>query len=468
MRKILSSRFFRSLICLILICCFLINFSPIRSKATGLEAAAALGVAQVAAEIVVAGIFQALGVMAGSDPTIFSTQVNECVTWLKNNTSYVVSGMVQVMGFMSADGFMKSLAMKDLVQSVWLWLFDNEVVYNPKSYTANAGYKLFNSYTIYPTCNYSAITGYYSKSGNYFKCSFVCFLDGTQYYLTSTSDLGSLKTCVTREINGITYNYYAASSSVTSIASINLPYLGDFTGLNNYEIAASLISSGLGNCTSVYSDLDVALGQIQGPYNGQEIIDIEVAEIYTDYVQEIEYYEYHGDGGTDNESGGSDGSDDQTTKVPLLPIGIPSIEYDDTVIEQTQEEAQSGETELEFDFETSTDPDPGTGEPGTGTNPDSGSSGSWTPPSDMGKFTLDLKQYFPFCIPFDLYAFFTCLNAEPVAPVIEWLIPLPGGKTYPFEIDLSTFDSVAQILRRMQLLLFCVGLAFKTRDLIKG
>jgi hypothetical protein len=86
----------------------------------------------------------------------------------------------------------------------------------------------------------------------------------------------------------------------------------------------------------------------------------------------------------------------------------------------------------------------------------------------MGKFTLDLKQYFPFCIPFDLYAFFTCLNAEPVAPVIEWIIPLPGGKTYPFEIDLSAFDSVAQILRRMQLLLFCVGLAFKTRDLIKG
>ena len=55
-----------------------------------------------------------------------------------------------------------------------------------------------------------------------------------------------------------------------------------------------------------------------------------------------------------------------------------------------------------------------------------------------------------------------------MAPVIEWIIPLPGGKTYPFEIDLSVFDPVAQVLRRMQLLLFCVGLAFKTRDLIKG
>jgi hypothetical protein len=86
----------------------------------------------------------------------------------------------------------------------------------------------------------------------------------------------------------------------------------------------------------------------------------------------------------------------------------------------------------------------------------------------MQHFTLDLKDYFPFCIPFDLYDFFTCLNADPVAPVIEWVIPLPGGETYPLELDLSPFDPVAQLLRRLQLLLFCVGLAFKTRDLIKG
>lgn len=102
-----------------------------------------------------------------------------------------------------------------------------------------------------------------------------------------------------------------------------------------------------------------------------------------------------------------------------------------------------------------------------GTDPDSGS-GSWTPSGPMGNFTLDLKQYFPFCIPFDLYAFFTCLDADPVAPVIDWIIPMPGGGSYPFQIDLSVFDSVAQTLRRLQLLLFCVGLAFKTRDLIKG
>ena len=106
--------------------------------------------------------------------------------------------------------------------------------------------------------------------------------------------------------------------------------------------------------------------------------------------------------------------------------------------------------------------------PDADTNPDTQPDIPGTPSSDIGDYQIDLKKFFPFCIPFDLYDFFMCLNADPVAPVIEWVIPLPGGGTYPLVIDLSAFDSVAQLLRRLQLLLFCVGLAFKTRDLIKG
>ena len=114
---------------------------------------------------------------------------------------------------------------------------------------------------------------------------------------------------------------------------------------------------------------------------------------------------------------------------------------------------------------------------GTLSNTDSGSdtdnnsgtnSGSWTPPADPGAFALDLTSFFPFCIPFDLYDFLTCLNAGPVAPVINWELVLPGFGTYTIVLDLSPFDSVAQLLRRLQLLLFIIGLAVKTRDLIKG
>ena len=83
-------------------------------------------------------------------------------------------------------------------------------------------------------------------------------------------------------------------------------------------------------------------------------------------------------------------------------------------------------------------------------------------------FAFVVSKGFPFCIPFDLYAFLACLNAEPVAPVINWEIALPGGGSYPIQIDRSPFNSVAQLLRRLQLLLFILGLAIKTRDLIKG
>lgn len=170
--------------------------------------------------------------------------------------------------------------------------------------------------------------------------------------------------------------------------------------------------------------------------------------------------------------------DDYTTEEELTVTPAPEIDgYPQIEVAP----APNPDTGGGLDPTEAPNPDPGTGtnpDPGTGSDPDTdpdsnpdtdgNNSGSWTPPSDMGKFTLDLKQYFPFCIPFDLYAFFTCLNADPVAPVIEWLIPFPGSEGYSMEIDLSVFDPVAQVLRRLQLLLFCVGLAFKTRDLIKG
>ena len=77
-----------------------------------------------------------------------------------------------------------------------------------------------------------------------------------------------------------------------------------------------------------------------------------------------------------------------------------------------------------------------------------------------------LETIFPFCIPFDIYAFCSALNADPVAPSFEWRMQYaPLGLDYTFEIDLSAFDGVAQILRTMELLAFCVGLAFWTRHL---
>lgn len=85
-------------------------------------------------------------------------------------------------------------------------------------------------------------------------------------------------------------------------------------------------------------------------------------------------------------------------------------------------------------------------------------------------YRMDLTNIFPFCIPFDLYDFLNCLCAEPEAPNFKWTIPLSavGLEDCTVEINLDKWDSVAQIFRDMELLAFCIGLAFVTRDLIRG
>ena len=88
---------------------------------------------------------------------------------------------------------------------------------------------------------------------------------------------------------------------------------------------------------------------------------------------------------------------------------------------------------------------------------------------DPGEYIVPgLQNVFPFCIPFDLYNFVACLAADPVAPSFTWRFYVPGICDESIEIDLSEFDAAAQILRTMELLLFCVGLAFVTRKIIRG
>lgn len=77
---------------------------------------------------------------------------------------------------------------------------------------------------------------------------------------------------------------------------------------------------------------------------------------------------------------------------------------------------------------------------------------------------IGLQDVFPFCIPFDIYDFFECLAADPVAPVVNWRFYVPGICDETITLDLSQFNTVAQIVRTMELLAFIVGLALVTRE----
>ena len=90
------------------------------------------------------------------------------------------------------------------------------------------------------------------------------------------------------------------------------------------------------------------------------------------------------------------------------------------------------------------------------------------PPEEVQPYTVRLGDVFPFCIPFDIYHMVTLFAAEPEAPHAKWEFSLPfTGGTYEIEWDLREWDEVAALCRKLELILFCVGLAVVTSKLIK-
>lgn len=104
------------------------------------------------------------------------------------------------------------------------------------------------------------------------------------------------------------------------------------------------------------------------------------------------------------------------------------------------------------------DPDPG-----------GGGGGDVTVDPDVSDYTLDFRKLFPFCIPFDIYKAVKLLDATPTAPVVHYKFYLSKSKTYTIDLNLNKFNTVAAILRRMECLLFIIGLATATRRIyIRG
>lgn len=88
---------------------------------------------------------------------------------------------------------------------------------------------------------------------------------------------------------------------------------------------------------------------------------------------------------------------------------------------------------------------------------------------NTGFILTGLEKVFPFCIPFDLYAFMTLLVSDPVAPVIEFPIYNPVTDTNEIiEIDFSVWESVVILFRYIFDFLFIIGLLLMARALIGG
>ena len=90
-------------------------------------------------------------------------------------------------------------------------------------------------------------------------------------------------------------------------------------------------------------------------------------------------------------------------------------------------------------------------------------------PPDNTPFLADLSELFPFCVPFDLIRLFKVLQSAPQAPYWEIPLDVPSiGLHYKFVIDMSQFDTLAQLLRICETIGFICGLILITRKLIRG
>lgn len=148
---------------------------------------------------------------------------------------------------------------------------------------------------------------------------------------------------------------------------------------------------------------------------------------------------------------------DYTPADTNINWNIPYDESADTTDYLDDAYQKSLDNDLQLEDQISDSPVTGSGEVGS-----------------VGEYvTPGLAEVFPFCIPFDIYRFFTLLVAEPLAPSWTAQLAFPDalGGTQSVTIDLNsdTWNNLAAIVRTMELLVFIIGLAYVTRSMfIRG
>lgn len=92
-----------------------------------------------------------------------------------------------------------------------------------------------------------------------------------------------------------------------------------------------------------------------------------------------------------------------------------------------------------------------------------------TPTSeDLPDFKFDLRELFPFCIPFDIYRLLSSFDAEPEAPHVQLPIVIESiGFSYTLDLDFSAWNPVAQAMRTAELIVYAIALAWATGKVIK-
>lgn len=276
---------------------------------------------------------------------------------------------------------------------------------------------------VFPNGNYTGICSVTSSSGK------------SVYYVQNTN-------------NG---QYYNGSQSDLNIQSGNFYY-----AVYNFTGSTSASNFGVPSFDSVNAGLSYLQGFLSSPADYRDVVGVKA---YTD-------------AGIADIPDTADPNYDALGRAKDIPLDIP---WDDSLYGDgtgALSDAQSGAIADEIAGVLETDSVIPLVEEAEAVNPrpdpDDDPSGD---PDDYA--VLGLEDVFPFCIPFDIYAFLSALAADPVPPSFTCTFDFPealgGTQTLELDFDTPTFNQLAQLLRLLELLAFIVGLALLTRSMfIRG
>lgn len=430
----------RILVVLALIVALLGSRIPMPARAVGFVP----GLYDIAANIGVNAALRAIGVGPGNSPDAF----NQLVTDVTNNLFEGLSPLTQVFLDYTQNGFRAFLS-ADFLSRVLSFLFRSgtlSVSPLPISSTYHLPSFSISDYTLSSPVSFVSFERPISDAPSDYRYFYYYFISRDFFQVSATNTAKYLDGMYYMNVGSKTYWIHDTSTDFNYWATLD-----GASFLGSYAPGASPLGDLSVFDGSVVAAGDVALDSVSDSLSGSSYADWTAGAI----TQENQ---------------------------PFVPVSIPSISDSAAIFTQTQAQAQAGTIP-----ETVVDEIVSGAEvvPDTGTIADvitavralsadivaavqaipAAIADVFSPPAISEEYMISLSDFFPFCLPFDIYDLLSALAADPQAPVFEWTIAVPRwGISHDIEIDLSEWDDIARLFRTFELGAFVLGLALITRQ----
>lgn len=256
----------RALVCLLLVCCLIVNVSPVKAKAV----VSSTSVLAVSAAVVAVSLLCGLGVSRGAGNTDFNNLVGNAVSAMKDSGVIITNGLMDIISIGGGRYGVKS----SLIQDLFDWLYAERVVVHslsgiPSSYLE--GY-------------YGALQDFTESNENSNPYVFYRYYTSSVYYLyfspypftrKDSSYFNSL------DVNGNEYgaSFYKIYRDGFSSWGSSTFFLCDSHGWGTFSVASPVVANGDYVLNSVASPgTNIATGYAEWAANSTTITNTETGE----------------------------------------------------------------------------------------------------------------------------------------------------------------------------------------------